>query len=776
MGGILRKLAIWICVPIYSTIPKLYQIFYSLANARFFNDDTIQRLSSNIYVLISIVMLFAFSATLLSTIVNPDLLEDKKKGISAILKRSIIGLSLIVLIPFAFDEAYNIQANIMDKSLIEKVLVGIKYDTSSENPSFAGGNGGQVIAGSLISSVLYPADTTVEAQALNENLGRDYETMVASDISAISDVADDINASGSNDGYALKFEGLLAIIAGLATDYILLLFAMDTAVRMFKLAFYELTAPISVVAYIAAGEASLKRWAGELFKTYLDVFLRITAMAFYLFLISNLDTFVNGITGSTDVYNVDWGLLLKIIVIVGLLIFVKQIPDLINAAFGTKIKLQGGVGGRLGQMAAVGDTAKKAWDTVRKGVTNAATTVATLPALGAGLAARKVWNKGIGGGTPLKDTSFGKILRTVGVGAKTAGAYLTAGTPIKGLTAATKVYEGSEIGKQRQVEKEQNRASDRFKKFLDSISVGGAVTDEGTNIKDSIKARENIKNAISNSDLSGKQKDNLINLLEAKSTQSAIKVINDSKKAITDTIDNLAASTTNEALRMKLNDFKTAFNTGQITRTQFKNQLDNMVKSGEIGKGSANNMAFNLDKITNTLENNRYKTDSNGNKVLTEIGKLTDDNIEKLELNKIGKVSSDQDRLVSHYQSLYDSVKDSSSSSAKELMDNFVSFSERVDNKVSIDQSSPKYKKDGKTENNKYGGEKGNMRYEFTVTLDDSPTTNTNNNRNNTGSSSGGLSSGSTGSTSGGLGTRSDKEQNELNRQSGSSGFRLKDE
>ena len=776
MGGILRKLAIWICVPIYNTIPKLYQIFYSLANARFFNDDTIQQLSSNIYVLISIVMLFAFSATLLSTIVNPDLLEDKKKGISAILKRSIIGLSLIVLIPFAFDEAYNIQANIMDNSLIEKVLVGIKYDTSSENSSFAGGNGGQVIAGSLISSVLYPADTTVEAQALNENLGRDYETMVASDISAISDVADDINASGSNDGYALEFEGLLAIIAGLATDYILLLFAMDTAVRMFKLAFYELTAPISVVAYIVAGEASLKRWTGELFKTYLDVFLRITAMAFYLFLISNLDSFISGVTGSTDAYAVEWGLLLKIIVVVGLLIFVKQIPDIINAAFGTKIKLQGGVGGRLGQMAMVGDTAKKAWDTVRKGVTNAATTVATLPALGAGLAARKVWNKGIGGGTPLKDTSFGKTLRTVGVGAKATGKYLSSGNPIKGFSAVTKTFDESEIGKQRKVEKEQNRASDRFKKFLDSISVGDAVTDEGTNIKDSLKARKNIKNAISNSDLSGKQKENLLNLLEAKSTQSAIKVINDSKKAITDTIDNLAASTTNEALRMKLNDFKTAFNTGQITRSQFKNQLDNMVKSGEIGKGSANNMAFNLDKITNTLENNRYKTDSNGNKVLTEIGKLTDDNIEKLELNKIGKVSSDQDRLVSHYQSLYDSVKDSSSASAKELMDNFVSFSERVDNKVAIDQSSPKYKKDGKTENNKYGGEKGNMRYEFTVTLDDSPTTNTNNNRNNTGSSSGGLSSGSTGSTSGGLGTRSAEEQRELNRQSGSSGFRLKDE
>ena len=60
------------------------------------------------------------------------------------------------------------------------------------------------------------------------------------------------------------------------------------AVRVFKLAFLELTAPISIVAYMASGDKVLKSWGQEVLKTFLDVFVRIAAMAFYLFLIKNL--------------------------------------------------------------------------------------------------------------------------------------------------------------------------------------------------------------------------------------------------------------------------------------------------------------------------------------------------------------------------------------------------------------------------------------------------------------------------------------------------------
>ena len=43
MGGLLRKLTIWICIPIYKLIVSLYSIFYNIANTRFLEDDTIQQ-------------------------------------------------------------------------------------------------------------------------------------------------------------------------------------------------------------------------------------------------------------------------------------------------------------------------------------------------------------------------------------------------------------------------------------------------------------------------------------------------------------------------------------------------------------------------------------------------------------------------------------------------------------------------------------------------------------------------------------------------------------
>ena len=79
MGGLLRKLCIYICAAIYPFIVKVYAIFYNLANTRFLEGtDVINKLSANIYVLVSVVMLFAFSVTILSAIVNPDLLTDGK--------------------------------------------------------------------------------------------------------------------------------------------------------------------------------------------------------------------------------------------------------------------------------------------------------------------------------------------------------------------------------------------------------------------------------------------------------------------------------------------------------------------------------------------------------------------------------------------------------------------------------------------------------------------------------------------------------------------------
>lgn len=381
MGGLLRKICIYLCKPIYSLIVYMYKIFYNIATTRFLKSDVVQQISANIYTLVSVVMLFAFSITILSAIVNPDLLNDGKKGVKAVFKRAIIALMLIVVIPFAFNELYAIQDSVMSNSLIEKIVVGIEYDCNSSDKSKceAGGNGGQVIAGTLMSSVLYPDEEMADSDGnvnVSVSVSEYYQKMIAEDLPKyIGGVAKNINATAINpqndaisddDAYAFHFDGLIAIAVGLATVYILVLFAIDVAVRVFQLAFMELTAPISIVSYVAAGDKILSSWFKELGKIYAGLFVRIAAIAFYLFLISNLSSFMDSFN------NPDWAFVLKAFLMVGMLIFAKQVPDMIGKIFGVEMKSQGGIAGRLGSMAGVGNVAKKAWEAVRNPIAAAA--------------------------------------------------------------------------------------------------------------------------------------------------------------------------------------------------------------------------------------------------------------------------------------------------------------------------------------------------------------------------------------------------------------------
>lgn len=417
MEGLFRKIAIYLCKPIYCLIVYMYKIFYNIATTRFLQSEIVQEISANIYTLVSVVMLFAFSVTILSAIVNPDLLSDGKKGVKAVFKRAIIALMLIVVIPFAFDELYKIQETIMKNSLIEKIVVGIEYNCNSSDKSKceAGGNGGQVIAGTLMSAVLYLDDEMADADGnvnVSVSVSEYYSKMIAEDLPKyIGAVAKNINATAINpenanisndEAYAFKFNGLIAIVVGLVTVYILVIFAIDVAVRVFKMAFMELTAPISIVSYVAAGDKILSSWFKELGKTYAELFVRVAAIAFYLFLVSNLSSFMEQFKDS------DWTLVLKAFLMVGMLIFAKQVPDMIGKIFGVEIKSQGGIAGRLGNMAGVGKVAQNAW----KGLTNVAKATPLLAGAGIGALAGK--------GVDLLGRAGGKFAKT-GLGQKING-------------------------------------------------------------------------------------------------------------------------------------------------------------------------------------------------------------------------------------------------------------------------------------------------------------------------------------------------------------------
>lgn len=745
MGGLLRKLLAYICKPIYKFIPNVYSIFYNIANTRLFQegDTTVQQLSANIYVLVSVVMLFAFSVTILSAIVNPDLLSDKKKGVAAIFKRSIIGLVLIVVIPFAFDEMYKIQENVMDNNLIEKIIVGSDFQCreGEEGECEKGGNGGQVIAGNLISSVLYPKDDEVE---ISEDLNESYSDMVRKDIKNIGIIAKNINITTDgdtknwgkfdDDNYAFQFDGLIAIVAGIATCYILLLYAIDMAVRVFKLAFLELTAPISIVAYMASGEKVLNSWGKEVMKTFLDVFIRIAAMAIYLFFISSLASYLN----TVDEGNHDWSFILKALLIVGMLIFVKQLPDYVNKIFGTDIKLQGGIGGRLGQMAVVGKQAQDAWGAVKQAAkvgAGIAGLVASGPVgwgaaavgTGIGVGANQLWKR------KLKDTKFGQGVSAFGSGAsavgKTAGSYLKGKGLVSGIKDAKKAYSESDFGLEHISDRKYNKAIEANKEFNKKMGF-----EENGETKDAVKSLSAFT-LNSDKDLGEVRAGAIQKLNTANLRKATIDQISSDKDAIISELDALKTNAKTTAAVNAIEGIKNSFATGNMSSNEMRTKLNELIDAGEIDSSSGFKISGKLDSIENRLDNN-----------LELKGDLVGANGELKMGSDLKDLKISAEKAANLAKSNYDTVYGGSSESVKKEMDNYVAASDEIVSKYVKEQG----KANDGTNINTVGTHQKGSANRVEVHSNPSTTTSNSNNSSTQNSSSGSSISNSSSSNNGG--------------------------
>ena len=136
--SLLRTLFYALASVLYKLIPDTYNLFQDLSTMKYATNEQISAITSNLYLLVSAVMLFAFGIRLLGSIVNPDSLNDKKKGFKAVFMHSIIGIILIGVLPFIFSFAYKVQNQVLgvdengkateNGNLIQKYIFGFNYN------------------------------------------------------------------------------------------------------------------------------------------------------------------------------------------------------------------------------------------------------------------------------------------------------------------------------------------------------------------------------------------------------------------------------------------------------------------------------------------------------------------------------------------------------------------------------------------------------------------------------------------------------------------------
>ncbi len=304
---------------IYGMIPRIYDLIVKVSVLDLF-EGKIDGFAKNIYALLALFMLFRLAFSLITTVVNPDLLTDQNQGFGKIIQRSMIALALIVLIPFIFSYGFRIQRVLIDPEGKRNIFMRIFMGTNETNIS-----AGQEIGKETLSSFL---KCNKDAPSYCENeLNELLEDIT--NLSAMQEVLNDKIRMG--DDFKYEYLWIFSLAAGGFVLIMLLVYSLDIAVRTVKLAFLQMIAPIAVMSYIdpkSSESGFFSKWQKLSVDTYVLLFLRMAAIAFMVFAFDVIqEEFVN---------LKEEGFFLKILVIVGLLLFAKDVPKMIADLFGVE--------------------------------------------------------------------------------------------------------------------------------------------------------------------------------------------------------------------------------------------------------------------------------------------------------------------------------------------------------------------------------------------------------------------------------------------------------
>lgn len=342
---------------IYDLIGYIYNIFYFLCGFQLFSDSDYTDIVKKIYVILGIVMAFVLAYSLLKAVINPDEFSKGETSFPKLIKNVVVSLVIIVVLPTIFSVAFNIQNSLLNYNVIPKLILGETTDLengSSLDINVDGNsvNGGSYISFHTLNAFLTPnLDSGIcgekDSNSCRENIKgdgtwgfrngaslfkTDEEVLGGKSFTYYSEYSEAIR-----DG-DLSFNFIFAIAAGLFICYVLLNFCFDMALRVIKLAFYQIIAPIPVICRIIPGgklKDVFSKWVKQVISLFIEVFVRIGALTFGVYLIGVVVEKWNSTKLNSSLLS-GFGAktIVEALLIMSVIMFIKQIPKLIGDLFG----------------------------------------------------------------------------------------------------------------------------------------------------------------------------------------------------------------------------------------------------------------------------------------------------------------------------------------------------------------------------------------------------------------------------------------------------------
>lgn len=313
-----------------------------------------QRLINNCYVIVGIFALFRLALLLVNSIINPDKLTEEKTGVGNVFVNLVIAMVLFIAVPFIFSKAWEVQGKIIDNNYIPNLIIGKELTSSGEQT-----NAGTYIKDIAVRALIHPDEKISKIEngvyVKGDYCDSDCENAINAwnnDVSlgTLETYIATFVETDENRVFVYKYTPFITLLAGGFITYVLFSFAIDIIVKIIELIALQILAPFFIISFIdpkSASSGAFKRWLTTCGKTYLSLFIKIVIICLMLLFVSQLDQLINSVDNNNS--------MLKLLILIGILIFTKKAPKWIGDIIGIEGGLgELGIGKKLGGMALAG--------------------------------------------------------------------------------------------------------------------------------------------------------------------------------------------------------------------------------------------------------------------------------------------------------------------------------------------------------------------------------------------------------------------------------------
>lgn len=375
---------------VYGFIPTIYDLLIQISRTTILSQSEINEFYQKVYLLLAVFMLFKVGFSLITYVVNPDDFSDKNKGVGKIGQNVIISLCLLVLVPYVFSMAYELQTIVLEDNILAKLLLNKKNDNSIDYLNTAGESMAFTTLNAFYTpnvslNYLYECTAIYDNEGsgklnpkcfgVNQNEDGTFSPTDNSDSTMHYYVADDnktdetkpltreqyytyltglrtkqmdlmfrldftkattINNRTGEDAFLIDYKPIFSTVTGIIVVFLLVGFCLDVGLRSVKLAFLQMMAPIPIISYIdpkSGKDGIFKKWYKMCFSTFLSLFVRLFALYFAVYIITQVGQMTDVVNGAL-VSNK----FVQVFIIIGVLMFAKQLPKILE---GLGIKMDG---------------------------------------------------------------------------------------------------------------------------------------------------------------------------------------------------------------------------------------------------------------------------------------------------------------------------------------------------------------------------------------------------------------------------------------------------